>query len=185
VEYKIAKFRTQDLVLIASIAVVLVLMELISTAIEAYTVVGGKLVYLIDAMFMMIVVFIVRKFGTLIIGGLLAGILALPLPIFFIPGLHNIPLLMISAFLGDVTLYFFGRWERLAAFLAPGLVIASNAVIFLLFLKFMGLPLYEETLKLMPIALPFGILLGGTGGLLGYKVYKRIEHKPFVKRVQG
>ena len=182
-EYNIEKFKTFDLILISSIAVVLVFMELVSTAIEAYVPIGGRLIYIFDTMFMMTIVFIVRKFGTLTIGGLLAGVLALPLPIFIVPGLFNVVIHGFSAFLGDLTIYLFAKREKLASVLGPGIVIASNAVMFAYFLTLMGLPLGEQLVKILPFAMALGFVLGGAGGFLGYRIYKRIENKPYVKRL--
>jgi hypothetical protein len=182
-EYKISKFTTQDLVLMALLAGFGFIISFLAQATKALP--GGGELLLTAFFFPLLIVvgvFLIRKIGTVIIIGLVFTTLTLPTPLLTLPGFSKYPLILIPAIIGEVVLILLSKYEKIAS-VASGIAvnIAVNIVFLYLFIL-LGLPNVGAVKATFAFFIIYSILAGGIGGFIGYKIYQRIKDKPFIKR---
>ncbi len=131
-EYKISRFRTADLVMIAlfsSLAFIIGFLAQITKAIPG----GGEL--LLNAFFfpmlIVIAVFLIRKVGTVTIMSLVFVTLTLPTPLLTLPGVSRYPLILIPAIITEIVFITLSRHEKIVSFTSGAL---SNVVVNIIFL---------------------------------------------------
>lgn len=179
-EYAFARFKTVDLIVIALLTAVMLIFEL------SLQVIGATLpmviaVYLVDPIILIFGVLLVRKFGTIVLAGFLAATLALPTPLFGLPGIGKYTSILPAVLATEIVFLLLQRREMLASVIGGGTVVAVNSLAFYYTALFMGLPSLQAD---MIVALTImGFILGSIGGFVGYKLFKKIENKPFVRKI--
>ena len=128
----------------------------------------------------------IKERGSLILVGLVASLLYLPLPAFGPPGFFPKLLILPGACLAmELVFLFLKKHPKITSICGS---IAFNVVGLIIFIKLLlmfGIPSGE---RLVSLAIPFLIvsIFGGIiGGYCGYLIYKKIENKPFIKQIQS
>jgi len=182
-DYKFARFKTRDFIILALLAAVVLLVELI-ISVGTGTLPVVIFALFVDPIFAILAVFIVRKFGVVILGALLAGTLALPTPAFgVVPGLAKYILLVSAAILMELVILIFQKRERLASLIGGGALVVGNSLSFYCTALFLGIPSIQDTM-LVTITI-VGFFVGVVGGYIGYLIYRKIENKSFIKQLQS
>lgn len=136
-------------------------------------------------LWVLLVIKIVPKFGTLTLFFLIYSILELPTTLGGAPGFWpKIPINAVTGLVGDLFLMLtkYRTWSIFVAFYVLAL---ANLSTFLLFLWVLGLPGVEKTLAIFHILIIAYWVLGTIGILLGFVVHKRIKNKGFVRQITG
>jgi hypothetical protein len=175
---KIGDFTTKDYAVIALVSAALLVMELLMAA------VGGTLpmiifVCLVDAVFTVLMVLILKKFGSVILFALLSATIALPTPAYGIAGLAKYPTLLSAAILMEIMLYIFQKRERLACMIGGAGLVIGEFLSFYAVATYLGLP--NAIGGMLGIFIVMGFVIGSIGGYSGYLIYKRIENKPLIR----
>ena len=181
------KFPTKQLVFIALMAASLFVLNLITAAgVVAATGIplsSAFVTAITIGLWVLLLVKIVPKFGTLTLFFLIYSILELPTALGGAPGFWpKIPINAISGLLGDIFLYYmnYRNWSIFTGFYV---LATTNIAAFIFFLWALGLPGVEKTIAIAHILVLAYWVLGTIGILIGLGVYKRIKNLRVLQQV--
>lgn len=183
------KFTTRELVFIALMAASLFVVNLVlASGIVAATGIPLSSAFITGitiGIWALLMIKIVPKVGSLTLLFLIYSILEIPTSLGGAPGFWpKIPINAISAFIGDIFLYFM-RYRNWSIFTAFYILAVANISTFIYFLWLFGLPNVQKTLAIAHYLILAYWVLGTIGILIGFKIYKRIRNKRTILQIKS
>lgn len=184
------KWTTTKMLAAGSLGVMLLVLTLVGTGINAVTGVthyGGSLNSIMYSAVAIISLMLIKRFGSATITFAIFGILAIPLPILFTTGfLPKVLIAITGGLIADVIYFFLKKRPLLASLLIGGPILYFFSLMLFLIAPILDLPAKEVATKFIfsPIAIGGSLIIGALGGYLGLIVFRKVENTALVKRIQ-
>jgi hypothetical protein len=183
------KFKTQELIVIALIAALVFVVDLIFVSLapegSPQRIITTIISLVITAILIVMLIKTCPKFGVLTLFSLIYGILELPTPLGVAPGFWpKIIINVLCGFLGDWFIYAFKyrNWSILVGAWIFGLF---NQILFILAMILLGFPVSNYlSVLILPIILAF-LIFSGLGFWLGLKIYSKLKNKAFTQQISS
>lgn len=185
------KWTTTQLVVLGGIAVLDVVLALMGGAITSMSgipLAGGVINNLVENCFIVFCLLMIDHFGTGTVFRLVLSIIEVPLPLLGTPGFTpKIFIGLIAGLLADLVYKVLNKNKMLLSFVVGGFSQIWIIYSTVFFGRLLNIPGIESTVKIMtsPLLLVGAIVLGGTGGLLGLFMYRKLGNNSIVRRIQG
>jgi hypothetical protein len=179
------KFKTQELIVIALIAVMVFIINLIFIGLgpqgSPQQIITLPLSLIASGILTVLVIKICPKFGVLTLFALIYGILEMPTPLGVAPGFWpKIVINVLSALVGDIFIYNL-RYRNWSIFVGAWIFGILNQSLFILAMFLFGIPFSTKLTVFVIPMLILMILVSGLGMWLGLLIWKRIKNKRFIK----
>jgi hypothetical protein len=182
------KFKTKELIFIALVAAfAFVIMFSLAGTINVITgtpLIGGLALNIIFSFIVATALLVVRKFGAASLMVLIYAGFSIPTTNFGPPGVYKLLMGLIVGIIIDVIL-FYANYKKVAYYIGMGLIFLLSVPLLYVFLILLQMPAAEKIASLIFPLMGVYLVEALIGTWLGFKFYKRIENKSFIKQIQS